>query len=54
MRRLLNLRRVGGINFGRIGRLGFSFWVSKPKAAPTVDPWHSPASRARSAWLDPA
>lgn len=31
MKRLLNLRRVG-----------FSFWVSKPKAAP------------RSAWMDPA
>lgn len=31
MRRLLNLRRVGGISFGRLGRIGFSFWVYKPR-----------------------
>ena len=44
MRRLFNLRRVGGISFGRLGRLGFSFWVSKPRTV----------ARPRSAWMDPA
>lgn len=44
MRRLLNLRRVGGINFGRLGQWGFSFW--RYKAQPTSHP--------RSAWMDPA